>query len=325
MTLCPGILPVGLSSTRTAFETMSLQIVTELLGVEFSSSRSGPIEPSSVQCSACMFGGMCWCNNSSVEQSALIQEMIEMELACSSELSFKNVGPCFWLARSITCCGMDWSWLVSSWLWWLVSCLDASWLLWLSSWLGLLVCGDWLTGLLSDTSGQCLLANGSICSSSVSLRTRPGNYAQAFSLAAGMRSDLDGIGTLVSLAAAKMVMLTLAEVPFFLSPLCDKCSHGSHSSVWISSVFLWMQIWRRSGAETLWYMLAWGLHTYRCLGRGLHVEYHDVDTISEAAPSSHLVQSHVCQLVVQVGQHSAWHFATLHHWDLGSDPQWLGD
>jgi hypothetical protein len=67
-----------------------------------------------------------------------------------------------------------------------------------------------------------------------------------------------------------------------------------------------------------------GLHTYRCLGRGLHVEYHDVDTISEAAPSSHLVQSHVCQLVVQVGQHGAWHFATLHHWDLGSDQQWLG-
>ena len=66
-------------------------------------------------------------------------------------------------------------------------------------------------------------------------------------------------------------MLTLAEIPLFLNPRLDRCSHGSHSSAWTTSVFLWMQTWRRSGAKPLgiWTLgptyLSVPLHRTTCL------------------------------------------------------------
>ena len=68
--------------------------------------------------------------------------------------------------------------------------------------------------------------------SSASLRDSSGLLTTAglvASASAGTEAASCG-DILVVLTAAKMVMLTLAEVPFFRKPRLDKCSHGSHSS-----------------------------------------------------------------------------------------------
>ena len=146
---------------------------------------------------------------------------------CSSALSSWNSGPCFWLARSMTCCGGSSSRLS----WWVTSVCD---------WLMLLGFIWGLHGLLGNGSSGSFVLGSS--------RRRRG----ALGFIASANTGLSGrslAGPVVGCEdAAKMVKLTRAGVPFFRRALLDKASHDSHSSAWTVPVCRLMQICLRSGA-----------------------------------------------------------------------------